>query len=188
MPATWRCLSIKVRFETKLLTKSSRTMSSLQQSQEGITGVQSRRGFLTSAAATLAYCGAVKPLQAFEGNGHSKFQRTVVVMFDGFGPGYLEQSDVPTLRRWQRDGLFKQVKGMVPAVTNTNNSSICCGVFPREPTTNQVDVRVTDLSSATVTFEKPSPPKKRVRSWLLFTRPEPEHWERSGAARPGRRI
>jgi len=107
-------------------------MNSLQQSQEGITGVQSRRGFLTSAAATLAYCGAVKPLQAFEGNGHSKFQRTVVVMFDGFGPGYLEQSDVPTLRRWQRDGLYKQVKGMVPAVTNANNSSICCGVFPKE--------------------------------------------------------
>ena len=94
--------------------------------------MQSRRGFLTSAAATLAYCGAVKPLQAFEGNGHSKFQRTVVVMFDGFGPGYLEQSDVPTLRRWQRDGLYKQVKGMVPAVTNANNSSICCGVFPKE--------------------------------------------------------
>jgi phosphonoacetate hydrolase len=94
--------------------------------------VQSRRGFLTSAAATLAYCGAVKPLQAFEGNGRSEFQRTVVVMFDGFGPGYLEQSDVPTLRRWQREGLYKQVKGMVPAVTNANNSSICCGVFPKE--------------------------------------------------------
>jgi phosphonoacetate hydrolase len=107
-------------------------MNALQQSQEGITGVQSRRGFLTSAAATLAYCGAVKPLQPIEVAGRSNFQRTVVVMFDGFGPGYLEQSDVPTLRRWQRGGLYKQVKGMVPAVTNANNSSICCGVFPKE--------------------------------------------------------
>lgn len=94
--------------------------------------MQSRRGFLTSAAATLAYCGAVKPLHAFRGTGHGKSQRTVVIMFDGFGPGYLEQSDVPTLRRWQREGLYKQVKGMVPAVTNANNSSICCGVSPKE--------------------------------------------------------
>jgi phosphonoacetate hydrolase len=53
-------------------------------------------------------------------------------MFDGFGLDYLAQSDVPTLRRWQRDGLYTQVKGMVPTVTNANNSSICCGVFPHE--------------------------------------------------------
>jgi phosphonoacetate hydrolase len=53
-------------------------------------------------------------------------------MFDGFGLDYLAQSDMPTLRRWQRDGLYKQVKGMVPSVTNANNSSICCGVFPKE--------------------------------------------------------
>jgi phosphonoacetate hydrolase len=53
-------------------------------------------------------------------------------MFDGFGLDYLAQSDMPTLRRWQRDGLYKQVKGMVPSVTNANNSSICCGVFPEE--------------------------------------------------------
>jgi phosphonoacetate hydrolase len=53
-------------------------------------------------------------------------------MFDGFGLDYLAQSDMPTLRRWQRDGLYKEVKGMVPSVTNANNSSICCGVFPKE--------------------------------------------------------
>jgi phosphonoacetate hydrolase len=52
--------------------------------------------------------------------------------FDGFGLDYLEQSDMPTLRRWQRDGLYKQVKGVMPSVTNANNSSICCGVFPKE--------------------------------------------------------
>src|SRR5580692_11501648 len=94
--------------------------------------MQSRRGFLTSGATMLAYCGVVKPLRAFNGAGHNKVQRTVVVMFDGFGQGYLEQSDAPTLCRWQREGLYKQVKGMVPSVTNANNSSICCGVFPKE--------------------------------------------------------
>jgi phosphonoacetate hydrolase len=53
-------------------------------------------------------------------------------MFDGFGLDYLAQSDMPTLRRWQREGLYKQVKGIMPSVTNANNSSICCGVFPKE--------------------------------------------------------
>jgi phosphonoacetate hydrolase len=94
--------------------------------------MQSRRDFLTSAAAALAYSSGVRPLRAFQSAGHNRSQRTVIVMFDGFGLDYLAQSDMPTLRRWQRDGLYKQVKGMVPSVTNANNSSICCGVFPKE--------------------------------------------------------
>ena len=94
--------------------------------------MQSRRDFLTSATAALAYSSGVKPLRALQGSSHRGLQRTVVVMFDGFGLDYLAQSDMPTLRRWQRDGLYKQVKGMMPSVTNANNSSICCGVFPKE--------------------------------------------------------
>jgi phosphonoacetate hydrolase len=94
--------------------------------------MQSRRGFLASAAAALAFSGGVKPLRGFRANGHSGLQRSVVIMFDGFGLDYLEQSDTPTLRRWQREGLYKPVKGMVPSVTNANNASICCGVSPKE--------------------------------------------------------
>jgi phosphonoacetate hydrolase len=94
--------------------------------------MHSRRDFLTSAAAALAFSSGVKPLLGFQGTGHNKSQRTVVVMFDGFGLGYLEQSDTPTLRRWQHEGLYKQVKSVMPAVTNANNTSICCGVFPKE--------------------------------------------------------
>src|ERR1700688_3391827 len=94
--------------------------------------MQSRRDFLTSGAAALAYSSGVRPLSAFQRYSHSRSLRTFVVMFDGFGLDYLAQSDMPTLRRWQRDGLYKQVKGMVPTVTNANNSSICCGVFPKE--------------------------------------------------------
>ena len=53
-------------------------------------------------------------------------------MFDGFGLDYLQQSDMPTLRRWQRDGVYQRVRGVMPSVTNANNASICCGCFPRE--------------------------------------------------------
>jgi phosphonoacetate hydrolase len=94
--------------------------------------MQSRRDFLTSAAAALAYSGGVTPLFGLQGSSHNKSQRKVVVMFDGFGLDYLAQSDMPTLRRWQREGLYKEVKGIMPSVTNANNSSICCGVFPKE--------------------------------------------------------
>jgi phosphonoacetate hydrolase len=57
-------------------------------------------------------------------------QRTIVVMFDGFGPGYLAESKMPVLEHWKRSGIYKQVTGLMPSVTNINNASICCGVFP----------------------------------------------------------
>jgi phosphonoacetate hydrolase len=52
-------------------------------------------------------------------------------MFDGFGLDYFTNSSAPTLRRWQKDGLYKRVKAVMPSVTNANNASICCGAFPR---------------------------------------------------------
>lgn len=57
-------------------------------------------------------------------------QRAVVVMFDGFGPGYLAESKMPVIEHWKRTGIYKQVTGMMPSVTNINNASICCGVYP----------------------------------------------------------
>ena len=89
--------------------------------------MQSRRDFVKSAAAALA-CGGFTPLHALAKTG--KPQRTVVVMFDGFGLDYLALSDSPTLRRWQKQGLYKEVQGVMPSVTNANNTSICCGIFP----------------------------------------------------------
>ena len=56
--------------------------------------------------------------------------RTVVIMFDGFGPSYLAESKMPVLDHWKRAGIYKQVTGMMPSVTNVNNASICCGVYP----------------------------------------------------------
>ena len=51
-------------------------------------------------------------------------------MCDGFGPDYLAQSRMPTLARWKKAGLYRQVRGVMPSVTNANNASICCGCWP----------------------------------------------------------
>jgi phosphonoacetate hydrolase len=88
--------------------------------------MRSRRDFLTSTAAMLACSGGLNILR-----GQTKPQRTVVIMFDGFGLDYFEKSSAPTLRRWQKDGFYKRVKGVMPSVTNANNASICCGAFPK---------------------------------------------------------
>jgi phosphonoacetate hydrolase len=90
--------------------------------------MQSRRDFVKSAAAALACAGGLTPLRALAKAG--KQQRIVVVMLDGFGLDYLALSDAPTLRRWQEQGLYKEVQGIMPSVTNANNTSICCGTFP----------------------------------------------------------
>lgn len=100
-------------------------------------------------------------------------------MFDGFGLDYLAQSDMPTLRRWQRDGLYKPVKGIMPSVTNANNSSICCGVFPKEhgitgnsyldPSTGQEEYMETaDLLLAPTLFEHAA--KLGISSALLSSK------------------
>ncbi len=57
-------------------------------------------------------------------------QRVVVFLFDGFGLDYLEHTSMPVLEGWRKKGLFIRAQGMMPAVTNTNNASICCGVSP----------------------------------------------------------
>jgi phosphonoacetate hydrolase len=61
-----------------------------------------------------------------------RFPRTVVLMLDGFGPEYLAAGGMPVLDSWRRKGLFKLVPGVMPSVTNANNTSICCGVWPEE--------------------------------------------------------
>ena len=56
-------------------------------------------------------------------------QPVVVMMCDGFGPDYLEQSHMPALSAWRRKGISRIVEGAMPSVTNTNNATICCGVW-----------------------------------------------------------
>jgi phosphonoacetate hydrolase len=91
--------------------------------------MQSRRDFVRLAARALAFGSGIKTRFGSLGKSDSKLQRTVVVMFDGFGVNYFENSTAPTLRRWQKEGLYKPVKAVMPTVTNANNTSICCGAF-----------------------------------------------------------
>jgi phosphonoacetate hydrolase len=57
-------------------------------------------------------------------------QRVVIAMIDGFGTDYLEASEMPVLKGLMARGFSKTVRGVMPAVTNVNNASIACGVWP----------------------------------------------------------
>jgi phosphonoacetate hydrolase len=57
-------------------------------------------------------------------------QRVVIVMLDGFGPDYLEQSEMPVLKGLMAKGFTKVVAGVMPSVTNVNNASIATGTWP----------------------------------------------------------
>ena len=54
-------------------------------------------------------------------------QRVVVVMVDGLGPDYLEQSPMPVFKDLMAKGFSKTVAGVMPSVTNVNNASIATG-------------------------------------------------------------
>ena len=88
----------------------------------------SRRAVLKYGAAAAVSAGLGGVLEGQDKK--SSLQRTVVIMFDGFGLDYLNESNLPVLAQWKRDGLYKPVKGLMPSVTNINNASICCGVWP----------------------------------------------------------
>lgn len=88
----------------------------------GAPGAASRRQFLAGAAAL-----AAAPVFA-----QRRPQRVVIVMCDGFGVEYFRQSSMPVLAKWRQSGIFKIVEDTMPSVTNTNNASICCGVWPEE--------------------------------------------------------
>jgi phosphonoacetate hydrolase len=57
-------------------------------------------------------------------------RRILIVMMDGFDPAYLQASDMPNTKRMIADGFYKTVQGVMPSVTNVNNTGICCGGPP----------------------------------------------------------
>jgi phosphonoacetate hydrolase len=59
-------------------------------------------------------------------------QRVIIVMCDGLGPEYIAASEMPVLASWRRRGIAKLVGGVMPSITNANNTSICCGAWPDE--------------------------------------------------------
>jgi phosphonoacetate hydrolase len=59
-------------------------------------------------------------------------QRIIIGMYDGFGLDYLEASSMPNLNGMIAQGFYKEVKAVLPTVTNANNVSICCGCRPND--------------------------------------------------------
>jgi len=128
-----------------------------------------RRQLLTSAA-------AVAGAPAFA---QRRPQRLVVLMMDGFGMEYLKTSNMPTLKSWCEAGIYRQVQDTMPSVTNTNNASICCGVWPDrhgitgnsyfdERTGREEYMETADLLKAPTLFERAK--KQNVRSALLSSK------------------
>lgn len=137
----------------------------------------SRRTLLkygTAAAASAAFA-------SFAGGQDKKSsqQRVVVIMFDGFGPAYLAESKMPVLDHWKQHGIYKQVTGVMPSVTNANNASICCGSWPEthgitansyfnEKTGEELYVESPELLLAPTLFERAA--KSGVKSALLSSK------------------
>jgi phosphonoacetate hydrolase len=134
---------------------------------------------------TLLKVGAATAASAALGNltwGQAKtgsHQRVVVIMFDGFDPRYIAESKMPVLAQWKRDGLYKQVKGVMPSVTNANNASICCGTWPEthgiiansyfdEKSGEELYVESADLVLAPTLFERAA--RQGVKSALLSSK------------------
>jgi len=100
-------------------------------------------------------------------------------MCDGFGIEYLENSTMPVLARWREQGIFRKVQCTMPSVTNTNNASICCGVWPDrhgitgnsyfdERTGREEYMETADLVLAPTLFERAK--KFGVKSGLLSSK------------------
>lgn len=80
-----------------------------------------RHFFLGALAASATRAGRAAPRR-----------KILIVLVDGFGPEYLERSDMPNLKRMARQGAMKIGKALVPTVTNVNNASLATGTFPDE--------------------------------------------------------
>jgi phosphonoacetate hydrolase len=145
--------------------------------REIMTNLPSRRTLLKygSAAAASVALGNLARGQSTSGSQ----QRVVVIMFDGFDPRYLAESKMPVLTQWKRDGIYKQVQGVMPSVTNANNASICCGAWPEthgiiansyfdEKSGEELYVESADLVLAPTLFERAT--RHGVKSALLSSK------------------
>ena len=59
-------------------------------------------------------------------------QRIVIGMIDGFGIDYAAAQPLPAFGHMARNGLRRDVRAIMPTVTNVNNVSISCSALPKE--------------------------------------------------------
>ena len=59
-------------------------------------------------------------------------QRIIIIMMDGFGEAYYRQAYMPFLNWMEKEGIYKVVPSLMPAVTNVNNMSIATGSTPAQ--------------------------------------------------------
>jgi phosphonoacetate hydrolase len=99
-----------------------------------------RRNFVLSS--TALGTGAVRAIS-------SPRRKILIILVDGFGPEYLEKSDMPNLKRLGREGGHKIGASVIPSVTNVNNASLVTASFPKDHgiTTNYQYDRKTDRFS-----------------------------------------
>jgi len=90
-----------------------------------------RRTFLHAAAMSAA-ASAVMPRVSPALHLDRRAGRIVAFMIDGMDSRYFDPTLMPTLARWRREGLSREVQGVMPSVTNANNATINCGVWPAE--------------------------------------------------------
>ena len=63
-------------------------------------------------------------------NADERWPRLIVALLDGLGMDYYRSGAMPYLESLGEKGLFRQVGGVFPSVTNVNNVSVCCGAWP----------------------------------------------------------
>jgi phosphonoacetate hydrolase len=57
-------------------------------------------------------------------------EKVLIILVDGLGLDYVEQSDMPNLRRLAAEGVYTVGKAVLPSVTNVNNASVVTASFP----------------------------------------------------------
>ena len=59
-------------------------------------------------------------------------RKVLFITVDGFGTNYVQQSDMPNLKRMMQAGTYVEGKSIIPSLTNVNNASILTASFPED--------------------------------------------------------